>query len=216
MAASHDLNHSWKSADFEQQWRLAGPQLEKMKQGGSVDVFDSFIAIMDYIPKVRRYSFLDCACALGYYYDVIKHRVGHEIDYTGTDFAESAVTRAKGRHPSVPWETEDLTALSFADDAFDIVMAAGVLEHIPSWELALLNVARVARSYVILHRLPIARSGIFTPAQSEQYGIPTARNSFSFHQIMLFMAGLDFGIVNSLDTYGTYKVPEQTMLFRRL
>jgi hypothetical protein len=211
-----DLSHSWQNADFEEQWKIAGPQLERMKRGDPIDVFDSFIAIMSYIPKTKRYSFLDCACALGYYYDVIKHRVDHEIDYTGTDFAENAVTRAKARHPSVAWKKEDLTALSFADTTFDIVLASGVLEHVPSWELALLNVTRVASSYVILHRLPISRTGSFTRGQSQQYGIPTARYSFSFHQLVLFMAGCEFAIVNSLDTYGTYKIPEQTMLFRRV
>jgi SAM-dependent methyltransferase len=211
-----DLSRSWQNADFGEQWKVAEPQLERVKRGDPVDVFDSFIAIMSYIPKAKRYSFLDCACALGYYYDVIKHRVDHAIDYTGTDFAENAVTRAKARHPSVNWKKEDLTALSFADTTFDIVFASGVLEHIPAWELALLNITRIASSYVILHRLPISRTGSFTRGQSEQYGIPTARYSFSFHHIVLFMASREFAIVNSLDTYGTYKIPEQTMLFRRV
>lgn len=215
-ALAADLRHSWQNADFEDQWRIAGPQLEKMKRGDPVDVFDSFIAIMSYIPKTKRYSFLDCACALGYYYDVIKHRLDHDIDYTGTDFAESAVTRAKARQPSVIWKKEDLTALSFADTTFDIVLGSGVLEHVPAWELALLNITRVASAYVILHRLPISRNGSFIRGQCQQYGIPTARNSFSFHQVVLFMASREFAIVNSLDTYGTYKIPEQTMLFRRV
>lgn len=213
---SNDLNYSWQNAEFDQQWKIAKPQLEKMRRGDSVDVFDSFIAIMEYIPKLKRYSFLDCACALGYYYDVLKHRTDHEIDYTGTDFAESAVARAKARHPGVTWKNENLTALSFADLAFEIVLASGVLEHVPAWELALLNITRVASLYVILHRLPISRTGSFTPRVNQQYGIETARNSFSFHQVVLFMASRDFAIVNSLDTYGTYNIPEQTMLFRRI
>jgi ubiquinone/menaquinone biosynthesis C-methylase UbiE len=204
-----------ENADFQQQWRIAEPQLERMKRGDSVDVFDSFIAIMSYIPKTQRYSFLDCACALGYYYDVLKHRVDHEIEYTGTDFAESAVLRAKARHPSATWKNEDLTALSFADAAFDIILASGVLEHVPAWELALLNITRVSRAYVILHRLPISRTGRFSRGLSQQYGIPTARNSFSFHQVVLLMASANVEIVASIDTYGTYTIPEQTMLFRR-
>jgi ubiquinone/menaquinone biosynthesis C-methylase UbiE len=211
-----NLSHSWQNADFEQQWKIAEPQVKKMKNGEHVDVFDSFIAIMRYIPNNKRYSFLDCACALGYYYDVIKHRLDHEIDYTGTDFAENAVTRAKAHHPSVTWKKEDLTALSFADTTFDIVLGSGVLEHVPAWELALLNITRVASSYVILHRLPISETGCFIRGQSQQYGITTARNSFSFYQVVLFMASRHFAIVNSLDTYGTYKIPEQTMLFRRM
>ena len=211
-----DLSHSWQNADFEEQWRIAGPQLERMKRGDPVDAFDSFIAIMSYIPKTKPYSFLDCACTLGYYYDVLEHRLDHEIDYTGADFAENAVTRSKARHPSVTWKKEDLTALSFADSTFDIVLGSGVLEHVPAWELALLNITRVASSYVILHRLPISRTGSFIRGQCQQYGVPTARNSFSFHQIVLFMASRHFAIVNSLDTYGTYRVPEQTILFRRM
>jgi SAM-dependent methyltransferase len=217
MTTDPDLSHSWRGADFTQQWKIAGPQLETIKRGGSVDVFDSFIAVMNYVPKTQKYLFLDCACASGYYYDVIKFRLDHQIEYTGSDLAEAAIKFAKERHPSINWRIEDLTSLSFSDMSFDIVLASGVLEHVPSWELALLNITRVAASYVILHRLPISRTGKFVRGNvAQQYGIATERNSFSFHETVLFMASRNFSIINSLDTYGNYKIPEQTILFHRL
>jgi ubiquinone/menaquinone biosynthesis C-methylase UbiE len=216
VAVAGDLSNSWKQANFDAQWAIAEPQLEKLKRGETVDVFESFMAIMNYIPNSKRYSFLDCACALGYYYDVMTIRGTHQIDYTGTDFSETAVERARARHPSVQWGIEDLTALSFPDSAYDIVMASGVLEHVPAWELALMNITRVAGEYVILHRLPVSPTGSFKPGISKQYDIMTTRNSFAFHQIVSLMASRDFFIINSLDTYGTYRLPEQTMLFSRM
>jgi ubiquinone/menaquinone biosynthesis C-methylase UbiE len=215
VGVSADLNTSWKRANFAVQWAVAEPQLQKLRRGERVNVFESFLAIMDYIPNTRPYSFLDCACALGYYYDVLTHRGKHQIDYTGTDFAEVAVERARARHPAVKWGIQDLTTLTFPDRGFDIVMASGVLEHVPAWELALINVTRVAGQYVILHRLPISPSGAFKKGLAQQYEIVTTRNSFAFHQIVSLMASRDFFIINSLDTYGTYRLPEQTMLFSR-
>jgi SAM-dependent methyltransferase len=41
-------------------------------------------------------------------------------------------------------------ALPFADDSFDLVMAIEVLEHLPSPELALREIARVASGVVVL------------------------------------------------------------------
>jgi hypothetical protein len=42
------------------------------------------------------------------------------------------------------------------------------------------------------------------------------KKQFSSYEIVPFMASRHFAIVNSLDTHGTYKSPEQTMLFRRI
>lgn len=211
-----DLSASWKRADFAQQWTIVSKQLANIQAGGKVDVFESFIHVMKYLPADREFSFLDCACALGHYYDVIKLKVANTIRYTGSDFAESAVARARERHPDATWRVQDLTALEFSDREFDIVMAAGVLEHIPAWERALLEITRVASEYIILHRLPSSKSGRFIKGVRQQYGIETARNSFAFRQIVALMEARDFAIINSLDTYGRYDIPEQTMLFARM
>jgi len=44
----------------------------------------------------------------------------------------------------------DVDALPFPDDAFDLVLAIEVLEHVPSPDAALREIARVARADVVL------------------------------------------------------------------
>ena len=58
-------------------------------------------------------------------------------------------------------EFGDATAMRFADGEFDLVLAIEVLEHIPNFEKALAEIARVCRGHVVLSvpREPIWRLG---------------------------------------------------------
>lgn len=58
-------------------------------------------------------------------------------------------------------EFGDATAMRFADDEFDLVLAIEVLEHIPQPERALREIARVCKGHVVLSvpREPIWRIG---------------------------------------------------------
>ncbi len=211
-----DMAHSWESADFSKQLSIARAELDALKAGKVAPVFGSLLDLLKmYIPKGRSFTLLDCACAAGYYYDLIQSSADLQIQYTGSDLAPAAIELARSRHPAVEWHAASITALPFGDASFDIVMASGVLEHVPAWETALAEMARVARQYVIMHRLPISPSGQFQDGAMEMYGIPTVRYSFAFHEIIEMMQGFGFILINSIDTYHTHKIPEQTVLFKR-
>jgi SAM-dependent methyltransferase len=62
------------------------------------------------------------------------------LDLETPTFAIEGVTNAKG----------DVTALSFADNSFDCVLCAEVLEHVPAVEKAAAEIARVARHEVLI------------------------------------------------------------------
>jgi ubiquinone/menaquinone biosynthesis C-methylase UbiE len=210
-----ELSTSWAAADFANQWAIASKQLEELRKGKPEPVFASLIALMqNYVSAAKPLTFLDCACTSGYYLDVIKTALKHDITYTGSDLAESAIEMARARHPSVAWHVASVTSLPFADKSFDIVMASGVLEHVPEWRKALDEITRVAMQYIILHRLPISPTGRFQNGRMEMYGIPTSRYSFAYHEIASILEQKGFLLINSIDTYNTPRLPEQTVLFR--
>lgn len=211
-----DLSTSWMKANFDEQWRIAARQLEELKGGKAPAVFASFISLMkNYIDASERITFLDCACTSGYYFDVIQTALEHKIDFTGSDLAESAIKLARARHPSVNWQVANVTSLPFTTESFDIVMASGLLEHVPEWRTALDEITRVAIRYVILHRLPISPSGKFCEGKIEMYGIQTSRYSFSYYEIIEILATNGFLVINGIDSYYTHDIPEQTVLFKR-
>jgi ubiquinone/menaquinone biosynthesis C-methylase UbiE len=210
-----DLSSSWEKADFKQQWVIASQEIQQLKAGRPPAVFASFISLMkNFIKDTTRLSFLDCACTSGYYLDVIQTALEHDIIYTGSDLAMSAVEMARARHPTVDWQVASVTALPFGTRSFDIVMASGLLEHVPDWRLGIDEITRVSSRYIILHRLPISQTGKFLNSEMVMYGVPTTRFAFAFHEIIDLLSDRGFAIITGLDTYHTYEVPEQTLLFK--
>lgn len=211
-----DLSTSWKRADFAQQLPNALQLVERVRRGESVPVFDSFLRAMRlFVPSERPLSFLDGACTGGYYLDLARAALPHRLDWTGSDIADAALRHARARHPTVGWHAASLTALPFAADRFDVVMAAGVLEHVPDWERALAEVARVARRYVLLHRLRLSRDGRFHSQTIQMYGVPTTAHALPFHAVNALLAARDFVLVGSLDSYDDPRLGEQTAVYRR-
>jgi 2-polyprenyl-3-methyl-5-hydroxy-6-metoxy-1,4-benzoquinol methylase len=54
------------------------------------------------------------------------------------------------RRPNLEFRVEEATRLSFADDEFDLAAAIEVLEHVPEPEATLAEMARVARSHLLV------------------------------------------------------------------
>jgi SAM-dependent methyltransferase len=54
------------------------------------------------------------------------------------------------RRPNLEFRAEEATALSFADDEFDVATAIEVLEHVPDPEATLAEMARVARRRLLV------------------------------------------------------------------
>jgi 2-polyprenyl-3-methyl-5-hydroxy-6-metoxy-1,4-benzoquinol methylase len=65
----------------------------------------------------------------------------------------------KRRRPNLEYRAEEATRLSFADGEFDMATAIEVLEHVPQPEQTLAEMARVARTHLLVSvpREPIWR-----------------------------------------------------------
>jgi 2-polyprenyl-3-methyl-5-hydroxy-6-metoxy-1,4-benzoquinol methylase len=57
---------------------------------------------------------------------------------------------AKRERPNLEFRAEEATRLSFADGEFDLAAAIEVLEHVPEPEATLAEMARVARSHLLV------------------------------------------------------------------
>jgi len=97
-------------------------------------------------------TLLDCGCGVGFDAERILARF-KEIDYTGIDTSEKMIERCKekfGHFPNARFEKGDIFDLKFEDQSFDVVISCNVLVHVPNFAVALKELCRVCRSYLIL------------------------------------------------------------------
>ena len=90
---------------------------------------------------------LDVGCGPGTLTDDLAAAVGPDGEVLGVDNAPEVVAAAAGssRSPNVRFEVQDVQRLQLPDDAFDVVHAHQVLQHLVDPVAALREMARVCR-----------------------------------------------------------------------
>jgi SAM-dependent methyltransferase len=153
---SRSLRDSWRDADIpERQRQIVDSELAEYRRGKPVAVFDALVDILRWnVPDLRGSSLLEIGCSSGYYSEVLATK-GIELAYEGCDYSEAFVALARRLYPKIPFSVQDAVKLSFDVASFDIVVSGGCLLHIPEYERAIAEAARVARKWVVFHRTPI-------------------------------------------------------------
>ena len=196
-----ELADAWQDADIPAvQRRVVDVQLAQLAQGKVDPVFAALAGALRYV-DLPRFSILDAACASGYYSEVIRVLDPRPIDYEGCDYSPAMIESARAHEPGVPFSVEDLTALSKADDSFDVVLLAGVLEHIPDYPKALEESGRVAREYLIVHRCPTVDGPDHLRTIGTQYNVRTPRTFFSIPLLASEIAAVGFDRIATIDVY---------------
>ena len=85
---------------------------------------------------------LDAACGVGYGSAELA-RVATRVIGVDADSAAISYARARYGRDNVEFETMDVSALRFEDDAFDVVVSFETIEHVSDGEAFLREVARV-------------------------------------------------------------------------
>ena len=96
-------------------------------------------------------SVLDVGCGEGVLTVEWAERLG-DRRVVGIDLDDPKL-RAEWEHrkrPNLEFRAEEATRLTFADDEFDLAAAIEVLEHVPEPEATLAEMARVARSHLLV------------------------------------------------------------------
>jgi SAM-dependent methyltransferase len=97
------------------------------------------------LPFCDRKDVLDAACGAGYGSSLLGTRARRVV---GVDVSDDAVSYARARYAAenVEFTTADVTALPFADAAFDVVVSFETVEHVRDPKALLREVTRVLRS----------------------------------------------------------------------
>ncbi len=145
----------------------------------AVDVFDVLVRALRELPGLRPdASVLEIGCSSGYYADVLKI-AGVNVSYTGCDYSDAFVALAREIYPGLRFEVQDATALHYADESFDVVISGCCLLHIPEYETAVAETARVAREYAIFHRTPVVIGEPTKYFRKRAYGVETVEIHFN-------------------------------------
>jgi SAM-dependent methyltransferase len=135
-------------------------------------------------PKV-----IEVGCGSGYYSEVLTALLSDRIDYTGTDYSQAMIARARTHYPSTTFEVADATRLPYTDRAFDIVFNGVSLMHIVEYPAAIREAARVASRYCIFHTVPVFGDHRTTFLRKYAYGAPVVEIVFNKQELMSLCQG---------------------------
>jgi SAM-dependent methyltransferase len=133
---------------------------------------------------IRNPRVLEVGCGSGYYSEVFAALLREGVRYTGIDYSDAMIARARARYPSVAFEVADATKLPYADSAFDIVFNGVSLMHIVDYPAAIREAARVGGRYCIFHSVPVFDDHQTTYLRKYAYGAPVVEVVFGKQELM--------------------------------
>lgn len=196
------LRDAWQSDALPRRQReLVDAQLAAYRRGESIDVFDVMSQALRTLPSdVRGMSVLEVGCSSGFYSEVFEI-ADLGVSYTGCDYSEPFIALARQTYPALRFDVEDATALHHERDAFDVVISGCCLLHIPEYQAAVTETARVARQYAIFHRTPMVVGQPTKYYRKQAYGVETVEIHFNEPQFLELLAscGLELIATYTLD-----------------
>jgi SAM-dependent methyltransferase len=186
--AGAKLRPAWKNDALPRRQRsLVDRQLESFRCGKAVDVFNVLVGALRELPGLRPgASVLEIGCSSGYYAEVFKI-AGLNLAYTGCDYSEAFIALAREIYPSIPFSVEDATALRYGNASFDVAISGGCLLHIPEYQAAVAETARVAREYAIFHRTPVVIGKPTKYFRKQAYGVETVEIHFNEPELLALL-----------------------------
>ena len=126
---------------------------------------------------------LEIGCGSGYYSEILTTLLPDGVRYTGIDYSDAMVARAREHYPAIAFEVADATELPYADQSFDIAFNGVSLMHIIDYQAAIREAARVAR-FCIFHSVPVFDDYQTTYLSKYAYGAPVVEVVFGKQELM--------------------------------
>jgi ubiquinone/menaquinone biosynthesis C-methylase UbiE len=99
---------------------------------------------LEYIDMRKIKTVLELGCGIGFVSQYLAET--YNLTVYGTDYDKEQIQIAKKLQPKIDrlsFQIEDAANLSFEDSSVDLVLAQNVFHHIPNWEDAIKEIARV-------------------------------------------------------------------------
>jgi SAM-dependent methyltransferase len=127
---------------------------------------------------------LEVGCGSGYTSEVFATLLPGGVRYTGIDYSDAMIARARAHYPSANFEVADATRMPYAGAAFDIVFNGASLMHIIDYQAAIREAARVAARYCVFHSVPVFDDYRTTFLRKYAYGAPVTEIVFGRRELM--------------------------------
>lgn len=170
------------------QWSIVEPQLAALRAGKSNPAFDALADVLIHnVPQVQKRSILEIGCSSGYHSEILRCK-GVEASYQGCDLSPAFIQLARQLYPSVRFDVEDATQLSYESNSFDIVISGCCLLHIADYEKAISEAARVSREFVVFHRTPVCHLSGPAFYTKKAYGVEMLEIHFQEQELVRMFA----------------------------
>lgn len=215
------LRDAWQSDALPRRQReLVDGQLAAYRRGEPIEVFDVMSKALRALPTdVRGLSVLEVGCSSGFYSEVLEVAC-LEVRYAGCDYSDAFIALARQTYPALRFDVEDATALHYGNGAFDVVISGCCLLHIPEYETAVAETARVAGRYAIFHRTPMVLGQPNQYYRKQAYGVETVEIHFNEPQFLALLAacGLELIATYTLDetVHGGVGTANRTYVCRKI
>lgn len=208
---------TWQSESTpREQWKIVSQQIQGLQQNKETIEFKSFREALETNYEINDcFSVLEVGCSSGYY-SVVLNRSFPNSSYIGVDFSKQFIDFGAEKFPNINLQQMDAHDLGeFADRQFDCVVSGCVLLHLPNWENALIEAARVTNRTLVLHRTPLSNTNTQRYIKSA-YGNPTLEWQFSIHDINEQLAAKSFQLKRVIQLSVSDNGQVATMIYERI
>ena len=194
---SSELRDSWRDRTIPAKQRaLVDEQLVDYRRGEPVVVFDALVDILrNGVEDLAGAKLLEIGCSSGYYSEAFEIK-GLRVRYEGCDYSPAFIELARQRYPGLAFDVQDATQLRYGDAAFDVVVSGGCILHIPEYERAIAETARVSRRWVVFHRTPVLHMHGPIIYTKKAYGVDTIEIHFNEQALLRLFSSYGLRVVD--------------------